>query len=533
MNKMKISAKNCLALLGALILPALFTPDILIGADTDKLLLDAAAKGDRSAARRLIKQGADLECRNAAGMTPLMVAVANGHLQMTGMFIAKRAAVNAVDRNGWTALVHAASAGRKEIVLVLLHNRATGGADSRPGRLAMSEAVKNGHEDVVEAIKGFRSKRERERSKPAGISRQKELKDDGFFEAARVGDARMVKALIEQGRNINEKQPNGRTALHEAAACGQSEIVQILLENKAWPYPNTKFFPSPLFLASDGGHAHVVDILLRRAKSLGPNDRYDGGDDTALSRAAGKGHEDVVRILVNYGADLNARTKSGATALIRAAAGGYNAIVRYLIDYGADPATQTDEGTTALQAARRAGHADTGRLLEVEVARGRRLPQDAPVLGAIVRGDIGAVRRFLDDGHSVNSAFVMGPSLLHMAVAQKQPALVAFLLSRGADPNVVAWRGTTPLMAAAETGDRKAAELLLKHEAEVNAQDMDGRTALLLAVLRGHVEVAELLLNCGADADIRDAQGLGPREAAGNSANQAMERLFISRSAGQ
>jgi ankyrin repeat protein len=363
------------------------------------------------------------------------------------------------------------------------------------------------------------------------IPLQEGLGNYGWFDAAKVGDARMLTALIKHGHNVNEPLRNGRTALHVAAAHGQSEIVRILLDHGAYAKPSNEMVPSALFLACHHGHPHVVDILLRRAKAVPPDDCYPKGDDTALSRAASRGHERIVRLLVSAGADVNQRTGTSATALMRAAAQGHASIVAYLVDHGADPALRNEQGLTARDAARRAGHSPVAKLLEKEEARGKRLPVNSPVLRAVAGGDLEAVQHFLDAGVSVDSARIMGPALLHVAVIRHRPAMVEFLLSRGADTEITAGEGITPLMAAAQTGARAEAGLLLRYGAKVDARADNGRSALMFAILGNHEAIVEMLLRHGADANVEDAQGMTPLKAARKIDNPHVEQLVLSRGA--
>jgi ankyrin repeat protein len=81
----------------------------------------------------------------------------------------------------------------------------------------------------------------------------------------------------------------------------------------------------------------------------------------------GGGHETVVRLLLEKGADVKAKTSSGWTALHLAARGGHEAVVRLLLEKGADAKAKTSSGWTALHLAARVGHEVVVRLLEAVI----------------------------------------------------------------------------------------------------------------------------------------------------------------------
>jgi hypothetical protein len=106
---------------------------------------------------------------------------------------------------------------------------------------------------------------------------------------------------------------------------------------------------TPLIEAARGGDIPQLERLL--AAGANPNKTAGVNDWTPLMHAVHKGQEGSVRVLLQYGADVNGRTENGNTALIEAAGYGYAEIVAILLEAGATPDVRDRDGYTALNAA--------------------------------------------------------------------------------------------------------------------------------------------------------------------------------------
>jgi ankyrin repeat protein len=175
------------------------------------------------------------------------------------------------------------------------------------------------------------------------------------------------------------------------------------------------------------------------------------------------------------GANINAVDADGYTALIWAAGNGHVDVVRLLIDQRADLNRKVTRGTKHV------------------------LGQTAMILAA-VNGHMDIVRLLAERGADVNAATDQGISVLCFVSGIKAQAdLVGFLLDRRADPHArTREEGDTPLMIAARYGCSENVRLLLGKNAEVNARNNQGETALSKALLFKNQEAANLLRNAGA-----------------------------------
>jgi ankyrin repeat protein len=152
--------------------------------------------------------------------------------------------------------------------------------------------------------------------------------------------------------------------VHAAAKNGDTDEVAALLsmDNRL-----TRTFDadgwSPLHLAAHYGHADIVSLLLH---NNAPVDLRSANQmaNTALHAALAGRRAEVVPILLDAGADVNARQHGGWTALHAAAANGDRALVELLQSRGADAMAANDAGVTAASIARERGHAAIADLLE-------------------------------------------------------------------------------------------------------------------------------------------------------------------------
>jgi ankyrin repeat protein len=137
----------------------------------------------------------------------------------------------------------------------------------------------------------------------------------------------------------------------------------------------------------------------------------------------------------------------------------------------------------------------------------------ASIWAAASKGDVGEVRRLLDDGAVINQQSPFGFTALWFASCLGHPPVVKLLLERGANPTIAEDRGSTPLMVATLKGRVEVVRVLIDHpsaRATLNHRDREGRTALWWACQRGRGGVARALLESGADLTIADNDGTTP-----------------------
>jgi ankyrin repeat protein len=148
----------------------------------------------------------------------------------------------------------------------------------------------------------------------------------------------------------------GALTIWEAAALGRDAVVARLVAEdpsraNAWaPDGHT-----PLGLAAFFGHASTVRVLLDRGADHAIAARNDIKVQPLHAAVAGRNVE-AVRLLLERGADVNARQQVGYTPLMGAASAGREDMVQLLLDRGADPSLTNDDGKTAAAIAREHDH---------------------------------------------------------------------------------------------------------------------------------------------------------------------------------
>ena len=237
---------------------------------------------------------------------------------------------------------------------------------------------------------------------------------------------------------------------------------------------------------------------------LSPNAATKSGGTTALMMAA----PDVekMRLLLNRGANVNARAQSRFSALMVAAQyQDGDAAINLLLDRGAQVAPPAD-GAPVFSAnpfvlASYAGNAKSlkrllaagGKLDEAFIAIGT--SRTTPMLGAFKFGDVDVATTLLDLGAPVDFADGNGITMLGRSVLNNEVEMARMLIARGANVNVVDKLGMTPLLWAANVdfGDTAMIELLLKSGAKADARNKDGLTPLELARKHGHTTLIPVL----------------------------------------
>jgi ankyrin repeat protein len=150
----------------------------------------------------------------------------------------------------------------------------------------------------------------------------------------------------------------------EAAALGRADRVRELVD--ADPGLATAFAPDgfhPLGLAAFFGHPDVVVLLVERGADVDAVARNEQVRTTALQAAAASGDNESARLLVEAGADVNVAQPGGFTALHAAAANGNEELVALLLEHGADRSARLDDGRTPADLAASAAHAEVAALL--------------------------------------------------------------------------------------------------------------------------------------------------------------------------
>lgn len=235
--------------------------------------------------------------------------------------------------------------------------------------------------------------------------------------------------------------------------------------------------------------------------------------------AVGEGKKEEVEKLLKAGADVNGRrmvaresSDGRPTPLMVASERGCLEIVRLLLDAGANADVADDHKRTALMFASSSGNADVAGLLldrGANVNAGPHTPLMCACAGkhAGSKGYRETVKLLLARGadvHAVDPEY--GTTALLRSIFSNDVEIVRMVLDAGADVNAATKDGETALMGAA-VGKLDIAKLLIERGANVDAQNSSGDTALIRAVSQDHTEIVRVLLDAGWDIDARNRVG--------------------------
>ncbi|CAD7713769.1 hypothetical protein LMG31884_07770 [Xanthomonas hydrangeae] len=301
---------------------------------------------------------------------------------------------------------------------------------------------------------------------------------------------------------VSRKNADLRDALNAAMQQSAAKIAQIL---RSYHVPLVRCSDCVVAgdLASHGPYAtptraskapspaassqELAQLQLRIADGADPNQE--------LAHALDAGDGVRAAWLLRHGADANRPNLLGEPPLHQAIRNQEPDLVSLLLDAGARLDARDSGGWTALMKAAWANDADS-----VAKLLGKRAPVDT-VSGdgwsalelAVSYADVGVVQALLAAGANVRRANPTGFTPVMFAVARDDPAILDAVLARGADVGHANQAGVTALMLAAAAGRESVAKRLLAAGADPSARNRDGKTAAALAKARGDTALATLL----------------------------------------
>ncbi|KFP63148.1 Protein TANC2, partial [Cariama cristata] len=285
-----------------------------------------------------------------------------------------------------------------------------------------------------------------------------------------------------------------------------------------------------LCVQSHLGYTEMVALLLEFGANV---DAASESGLTPLGYAAAAGFLSIVVLLCKKRAKVDHLDKNGQCALVHAALRGHLEVVKFLIQCDWTMAGQ-QQGVfkkshaiqQALIAAASMGYTEIVSYLldlpekdEEEVERAQinsfdSLWGETALTAAAGRGKLEVCRLLLEQGAAVAQPNRRGVVPLFSAVRQGHWQIVDLLLTHGADVNMADKQGRTPLMMAASEGHLGTVEFLLAQGASISLMDKEGLTALSWACLKGHLSVVRSLVENGAATDHADKNGRTPLDLA-------------------
>ena len=252
----------------------------------------------------------------------LFVASKQGHSQKVNLLLAKGADIKKHDKDGNTALHVAARKGHTEVGLILINNGVDKDKPNLAGDTALLVAAANGKSSVVNILL--------EHMQTGAL----ETKDLGghtaLLLAARVGSSQTVTLLVSKRACIHATNQDGDTALMLATRAQHDDVIVELLKWGAEANGANKWGYTSLHMAVEVGATSTARLLLDQGASPDP-----GGDSPLVLALQGL-HTDVVKLLVERDANVNAMNTDGMTPLLQSTILGQTDLVKLLVEKQAD-----------------------------------------------------------------------------------------------------------------------------------------------------------------------------------------------------
>ena len=425
------------------------------------------------------------------------------------------------------ALITASMNGNSNVVKLLLEH----GAKKHLG-WALTEAILKEHDEIIQLLS--------ERGAQVDNDDRLDyfmLDEPPLVTASISGNTNIVKLLLEHGA----KKHLG-WALTEAIKHKHIEVTKVLLEHGVsvdeisdddrTPLIEVKEnLQTALILACQKGNTDVIQLLLNNGAQVNAeiSERFaiveaskNGHTEaiklllkhgaklqTALIEASRNGHAEVVKLLLEKGARVNVQDSNGRSALITASENSHIAVVRILFEHNALVNWQDNDGQSALMLACQNGHIQIIKMLLGHDARINL--QDNGGLSALMKasysGHTQIAQLLIQNGAFVNQQSSKGSSALYCASSSGHTEVVKLLLQHDSNSSLYDNNGRSALIIASRNGHYEVVRLLLKHGDQVDQQDNDGVTALMLASQEGHTKLVELLLQEGSNVQLQDKNG--------------------------
>jgi ankyrin repeat protein len=214
-------------------------------------------------------------------------------------------------------------------------------------------------------------------------------------------------------------------------------------------------------------------------------------EQDSIIKAAEDGHLDMVKLLIEDGAEIDVESYYKETALMCASENGHFDIVSLLIEKGATIDKKSNYGETAIMCAARKGHFDIVGLL---IKNGAKINEKdnckkTALMRASENGYFDIVRLLIEKGAKINEKDSCKRTALMYASTKGYPDIVTLLIEKGAKIDEKNDCGQTALMYASEEGHLNIVRLLIKNGAKVNEQNNRGETAFMKAAIMSKFDI--------------------------------------------
>ncbi|MBS0589204.1 MAG: ankyrin repeat domain-containing protein [Proteobacteria bacterium] len=489
--------------------------------DQRSVVVLACVARDLALLRALIGKGADLN-RSHAGLAPLIAATRDSYLgrpDVVTTLLTNGADPNCTDADGNTPLHFAVRVAEPTVAALLCDASAPIDAVNREGYTALGVACAAGRVDLVRFLLERRAGIEIAHAVPALIAAAATPDDD----------TDIVKLLLKRGARVDIVDRHGRAPLAIAAQHDNAHIAALLLKSGAVIDAADSLGVTALMEAALAGATESLDVLGAHAPAL---EQTDHVGRTALMFAAESIHadDDGVARLLALGASPATATPEGKRAVdFAAAAGRWRSVALLDPEYALPASVDAPAAPTALARpdspahlldALRFGHWQIAEDF-ADVQHGWPMTQRAQMfVDLAAHGNPTARLWLLDHGLDTNARLSGGATLVGALLMQLPTSLTALREALDAGAQVTGVGVLDPILDALVRHPERREELetlalaMIDRGADIFAADANRQTLLVRSIGAGSVRTTLALLARGVDPNARDRRGRSPLFAA-------------------
>ena len=511
----------------------------------------------------LIQNGADIQVSGSTGSTVLHFASRHSNQEVVEFLLKlNEISVNATDNYNQTPVVCACfDGGRLDNIKMLIQNGADIQASSSNGSTVLHFASRYSNQEVVEFLLKLN-----EISVNATDNYNRTPLMKACYDGGRLDN---IKKLIRNGADIQASSSNGSTVLHFASRYSNQEVVEFLLKlNEIFVNATDNLNRTPLMEACyDGGRLDNIKMLIQNGADIQARD-CDGS--TVLHFASRNSNQEVLEFLLKLNEiSVNATDNLNRTPLMDACHdGGRLDNVKMLIQNGADIQARDCDGSTVLHFVSRHSNQEVVEFLlklnEISVNATDNYNQTPVVCACFDGGRLDNIKMLIQNGADIQASSSDGSTVLHFASRYSNQEVVEFLLKlneisvnatdnlnqtplmkacydggrldnikmliqNDADIQASSSNGSTLLHFASQFSTQKVLEFLLKlNEIAVNATENLNRTPLMYACFySGRLDNIKMLMQNGADIQARDCDGSTVLHFASRNSNQEVVEFLL------
>lgn len=428
----------------------------------------ACGKGHLDVAQYLLEKGADINEIDSYGCTSLHTSAAMGQLEVVKFLLSKGVDINPVSKSNATPLDMAIDRDRHAITT---HLRELGG-------ISLDERRKN---DQQQSVQTKELKFTMNLNSAAGVDSfmymtkykmdPEKNKNIAIFIATLSGDLDQLKEIFEHPNSYdaNTTDEDGITPIFWACKHGYMHIVKYLFEKGADIEHQNNYGSNPIRYACANGQLEVVKYAF---EDLGIDDKSITPTGwTYLHFACQADQVDLIKYLIQRGADITAKDNNGATPIHIASGKESINVVRYILETYSSVCGVNDKD-----------------------ARGQ-----TAIVYAVSKSDLQITKYLVEQGADVNVKFGSNFTVLHHCALNKFNELGKFLISSGADIHATLTNGYSPFTMAAVKDNLELVRYFLSIE-PLSVLSCGMLTDILIDITKeGNLEMLKILAEHGAD----------------------------------